>query len=650
LNPSEYEYNYLMDGEVVVDPYARAVIGRDIWDDTQSQPANGQMKRTSQSQPVNGQVERASQSQPVNGHEMQGNCALSQAQNPHGVYGDHALNQAQNPHVVYGDHALNQAQNPHVVYGDHALSQAQNPHVVYGDHALNQAQNPHVVYGDHALNQAQNPHEMRGVLYQKEYDWEKDEPLEIPYHQIVAYSLHIRGLTMHPSAKVKAKGTFAGVVEKLPYLVDLGINQIHCMPVYDFEERLRFWKKNYWGYGPGYFFAPKASYAVSQDAVTELKDMVKSCHKAGVEVVLEMPFADDTPKQMIEECLRYYRMEYHIDGFILNPSVAPMDGIYTDPILKKTKIMVHNLSFQTVMRRFLKGDEGMVGEVIYWLRRNSKAEGSYNYIANHNGFTLCDLVSYNKKHNEENGEHNHDGPEYNYSWNYGVEGETRKRKVMALRKKQMKNALALVFLAQGTPCILAGDEFANTQYGNNNVYCQDNPTGWVDWKRLERNQELHDYVKALIAFRKQYPVFYPEQEYQGKDQAGCGIPDVSYHGDSAWRTPIEADSRMLGVYYSCRNGKKIASDRSIELDGEDCFVAYNMHEEEKEFALPTLPGENAWYRVMSTEESVLESPIPQENQRILNVEGRTIVVLTAKKAESTEKKEEAAKTESVAKV
>ena len=201
-------------------------------------------------------------------------------------------------------------------------------------------------------------HEVRGVLRCDGYDWEGDRPLMIPQNQILAYSLHVRGFTKHSSSGVERKGTFEGVIEKLPYLTDLGINQIHCMPVYEFEECGR--RRNYWGYGPGWFFAPKSAYSACGDGGKSLKDMVKACHKAGIEVVLEMPFAQGTPGQMMEECLRYYLLEYHVDGFILNPFTAPMEGVCADPLLKKTKILVHDLGYQTVMRRFLKGDEGSV--------------------------------------------------------------------------------------------------------------------------------------------------------------------------------------------------------------------------------------------------------------------------------------------------
>lgn len=463
-------------------------------------------------------------------------------------------------------------------------------------------------------------HEVRGVLKNGRYDWEGDEPLKLPFHSIVAYSLHVRGFTKHTSSGVEKKGTFSGVVEKLPYLKDLGINQIQCMPVYEFEECGRF--RNYWGYGPAYYFAPKSAYAASGDGERELKDMVKACHKEGIEVVLEMPFTGDTSKQLMEECLRYYCLEYHIDGFLLNPYVAPMDAIHTDPILKHTKILVHDTGFQTVMRRFLKGDEGMVRDVMYWLRHQSETKEILNMITGQTGFTLRDLVSYDGKHNEANGEQNQDGPDYNYSWNCGAEGPSRKKAVTELRKNQTRNAFFLLLLAQGTPCILAGDEFGNTQKGNNNVYCQDNPVGWLDWSGLEKHPELHDFVKELIAFRKKHPVFWPEKEMTGMTYSKKGVPDVSYHGENAWRVPLEVSSRQLGVYYS-------GTDRTGEGD-EDCFVAYNMHWLEHTFALPALPRGKKWYRIASTREGILDKAEPLDDQKFAEVKERTIMIFSGR--------------------
>lgn len=459
-------------------------------------------------------------------------------------------------------------------------------------------------------------HEVRGVICREEYDWEGDKKPEIPYHKVVAYSLHVRGFTKDPSSKVKKKGYFEGIVEKIPYLKELGVNQIHCMPVYEFEEcGLR---RNYWGYGRAYCFAPKSAYSADGEAVRSLKDMVKACHKEGIEIVLEMPFDNSMPKQDMEVCLRYYMMEYHIDGFILNPSVAPMEGICQDPFLKRTKILHHQTDFQNVMRRFLKGDEGTVTDVIYWLRHNSKADGTFNYITGQTGFTLNDLVSYDSKHNESNGENNQDGPDYNFSWNCGAEGPSRKKEIVSLRNRQIRNAFLLMLLAQGTPCILAGDEFYNSQKGNNNVYCQDNPVGWVNWGRLAKNSGLYDFVKKMIAIRKEYKVFCPKEEMQGMDTVGCGIPDVSYHGESAWRVPSEVSSRQLGVYYS-----------GEATGAEDCYVVYNMHWLSHTFALPALSKGKKWYILAGTD-GIAENEEPVKNQKRIEVKARTIMILAGR--------------------
>ena len=307
-------------------------------------------------------------------------------------------------------------------------------------------------------------------------------------------------------------------------------------------------------------------------------------------------------------------LEYHIDGFILNPVLAPMEAILADPLLKRTKILQNKEDFQITMRRFLKGDEGMVPGVMWWLKQQSKEQRSCNYITSHNGFTLADLVSYDGKHNEANGENNQDGPDYNYSWNCGAEGATRRKAVLELRKKQMRNAFFLLLMAQGAPCLLAGDEFANSQKGNNNVYCQDNETAWLNWKQLEKEKELFDYVRNLIALRKRLPILHSEKPLLGRDEMSCGVPDVSYHGESAWQIPQNVASRQLGVYYHGEGESE-----------SDCFIAYNMHWTEHKFALPALSKGKRWYRVFSTEEELKEEMLV-ENQKETVVNERTIIM------------------------
>lgn len=459
--------------------------------------------------------------------------------------------------------------------------------------------------------------ELRGKILTEAYDWEGDRPLEIPDCEVVAYSLHVRGFTMHRSSKVKHKGTFLGLAEKIPYLKELGVNQIQCMPIYDFDETTPY--TNYWGYGGANCFAIKKRYAASKNPEKELKGMVKTFHQNGIEVVLNVPFTEQTPKQRIVDCLRYYRMEYHVDGFILNPYVAPMDSIRTDAILRGAKILANQDDYQNTMRRFLRGDKDILQPVMQSMKKISKECGSYNYITNHTGFTLADLVSYNRKHNEANAENNCDGPSVNYSWNCGREGNTRHEEILSLRMRQRRNAMALLLLSQGTPIILAGDEFGNSQKGNNNVYCQDNDTAWLNWNGLEKDRAFFDYVKQLIAIRKAYTAFGSEHALTGTDRLGSGVPDISYHGEHAWKLNEAQKEPHVGIYYHTK-------------DKEDCFVAYNMQECEQEIALPTLRKQKAWQLVFTTADGEIGAQEPlgamiEDNQRKIMVPARTIVLL-----------------------
>ena len=416
------------------------------------------------------------------------------------------------------------------------------------------------------------------------FDWGKSQFPHLKKEDVIAYSLHVRGFTKHSSSGVAHKGTFDGVTEKLPYLQKLGINQIHLMPVYEFDENQR--HVNYWGYGKAYFFAPKASYAAG-DPVNEMKSLVRQMHLAGIEVILEMPFTEGTTFSLILDCLRYWVMQYHVDGFIVNPYICNPDELAKDPVLAKSKILKKEDGFQNVMRRFLKGDEGMIRDVICQLKNQDTQ--LYNYIASHNGFTLCDVVSYDGKHNEANGENNLDGPDYNYSWNCGAEGNSRKKAVNELRKNQIFNAFFLLLFAQGMPCILSGDEFMNTQKGNNNAYCQDNLISWLDWNQLSRQEELYTFVCRLIALRK---ACMKQIAKKSEDTMGRrGIPQISYHGEDAWQMPAGRASRQLGVFYHEESTEK------------DFYIAYNMHWLSHSFALPSLPKGMEWVCIAGTKES-----------------------------------------------
>ena len=469
-----------------------------------------------------------------------------------------------------------------------------------------------------SVSKGKEKRKLRTRIVTDTFDWEKSQFPHLKKEDVIAYSLHVRGFTKHSSSGVAHKGTFDGVTEKLPYLQKLGINQIHLMPVYEFDENQR--HVNYWGYGKAYFFAPKASYAAG-DPVNEMKSLVRQMHLAGIEVILEMPFTEGTTFSLILDCLRYWVMQYHVDGFIVNPYICNPDELAKDPVLAKSKILKKEDGFQNVMRRFLKGDDGMIRDVICQLKNQDTQ--LYNYIASHNGFTLCDVVSYDGKHNEANGENNLDGPDYNYSWNCGAEGNSRKKAVNELRKNQIFNAFFLLLFAQGMPCILSGDEFMNTQKGNNNAYCQDNLISWLDWNQLSRQEELYTFVCRLIALRK---ACMKQIAKKSEDTMGrSGIPQISYHGEDAWQMPAGRASRQLGVFYHEESTEK------------DFYIAYNMHWLSHSFALPSLPKGMEWVCIAGTKEGVLDEKeaVPVKDKKV-QLEERTIKVFGRLKNENLE--------------
>lgn len=507
--------------------------------------------------------------------------------------------------------------------------------------------------------------ELRGRIISDNYDWEDDKPLMLPFEEVVAYGTHVRGFTKHPTSKVKKKGTFAGIQEKIPYLKQLGINQLELMPVYEFSELESMnnspeWMKyapieeanvrlNYWGYTPrAYYFAPKASYAASDDPVKELKDLVKELHRNGIELILEFYFPKGTKASLVLDCVKYWVLEYHIDGIHINRDYAPVEALAHEPLLAHTKLLTEGFSLDEIYeektlpafrnlaeyndgfmldaRRFLKGDEGQLSNFTWRARHNPDRQGVINYMANHNGFTLMDLVSYDEKHNEANGEENRDGTDYNYSWNCGEEGPSRKKRILQLRGKQLRNAFALLLLSQGTPLIYAGDEMGNSQQGNNNAWCRDNEQSWIEWRGGKQERMLLEYVKALIAFRKAHPIFRQNKELRMMDYLSCGYPDVSYHGKRAWFGDFENYSRSVGVLYA----------GNYMEDKVSFYVAYNMHWMPHEYALPGLSGEALWRIAIDTgiegagaiyQEG--QEPILEE-QRMITVPERTIIVLTGK--------------------
>jgi glycogen operon protein len=432
------------------------------------------------------------------------------------------------------------------------------------------------------------------------YDWEGDAPLNRRFAETVIYELHVRGFTQHASSGVASskRGTYAGLIEKIPYLRDLGVTAVELLPVFQFDPQdAPPGRVNYWGYQPVSFFAPHDAYSSRQTplgVLDEFRDMVKAFHRAGLEVILDVVFnhtaeggaygptlcyrglandfyyilaedksqyADFTGcgntlnanepivRRLIQDSLRYWVTEMHVDGFrfdlasILSrdqsgrplPNPPVLWDIESDPLLAGTKLIAEawdaaglyqvgsfvgdawqewNGRFRDDVRSFLKGDNGtvrrlaarLVGSPDIYAHKDREAEHSINFVTCHDGFTLNDLVSYNQKHNEANGENNRDGSDHNVSWNCGAEGSTDDAAIEALRNRQVKNFLALELVAAGTPMLLMGDEVRRTQHGNNNAYCQDSEISWFDWTLLDRHADIHRFVRELNAFRQRRDV------------------------------------------------------------------------------------------------------------------------------------------------
>lgn len=495
------------------------------------------------------------------------------------------------------------------------------------------------IVGNTPYGKERNQADLRAGILTESFEWGDDKRPGIPYAQMICYCLHVRGFTKHVSSKVRNRGTFKGIAEKIPYLKETGITTLELQPAYEFLEfpagggqaagisAEAFHaggsegekKINYWGYKKGYYYAPKASYAASGKPSEELKGLIKELHLNGMELVMQFYFPDEIKRSEIADILRFWVLEYHVDGFHLMGENMGAELLAADALLADTKlwyyrfeadmvygregrtsyphIAEYNDSWMYDMRRFLKGDENMLSSVLYHMRHIPEKSGRIHYLTNYYGFTLADLFSYDFKHNQANGEDNRDGNNYNCSWNCGDEGVTRKMRVKKLRCKQMKNAMCLLLLSQSTPLIFMGDEFGNSQKGNNNPYCQDNAVAWLDWTRMEKNSEIYAFWKQLVAFRRAHPILHPARELRLMDYAACGYPDLSYHGQSAWKPRTDGYFRYIGQMYC---GKYVQTDEGREDDF--LYVALNMHWEQHQLALPKLPRGMRWELAFSTEE------------------------------------------------
>jgi isoamylase len=522
------------------------------------------------------------------------------------------------------------------------------------------------------------------------YDWEGDAPLRRPFATTVIYETHVAGFTRHPSSGVAAelRGTYAGMIEKIPYLQDLGITAVELLPVFQFDPQdCPPGLVNYWGYSPVSFFAPHAGYSSRKDPlgpVDEFRDLVKALHRAGIEVILDVVYnhtAEGNAKgptlcfrglaneiyyildqdraryanysgtgntlnanqsivrRMIIDSARYWVTHMHVDGFrfdlasilardetgrpLENPPV--LWDIESDPVLAGIKHIAEawdaaglyqvgsfigdnwkewNGRFRDDVRGFVKGDSGTVkllaqrvlGSPDIFGHEEREPEQSINFVTCHDGFTLNDLVSYNYKHNEANGEENRDGSDNNVSWNCGVEGQSGDTSIERLRRQQVKNFFVILLISVGTPMLQMGDEIGRTQHGNNNAYCQDNEVGWFDWSLLDRHRDLHRFVRKLVGNRLRW------MEAGDEETSGLSLNQLLRNAEIDWHgvrlgAPDWADDSH-SIAFTLRSGRY-----RLPLW---LHVMFNAYWEALDFDLPAAPpGAVGWQRWIDTS---LDSP------------------------------------------
>jgi isoamylase len=548
------------------------------------------------------------------------------------------------------------------------------------------------------------------------YDWEGDLPLKRPSVRTIVYEMHVRGFTRHPSSGLpqEKRGTYAGLIEKIPYLKDLGITAVELLPVYQFDEQdCPPGRVNYWGYAPVSFFAPHQSYSSRQDPlgpVDEFRDMVKALHRARIEVILDVVYNHTAEgnqegptlcyrglengayyileedrtfysnytgtgntlnanqpivRRLIMDSLRYWVEEMHVDGFrfdlasilsrdeagrpLQNPPV--LWDIESDPCLAGTKLIAEawdaaglyqvgsfigdswkewNGRFRDDARDFFRGEDGSVGRFADRLigspeiygHEEREPEQSVNFVTCHDGFTLNDLVSYNGKHNEANGEDNRDGANDNKSWNCGVEGSTDDPLVERLRNRQVKNFLTVTLLSVGMPMILMGDEVRRTQLGNNNAYCLDDETNWFDWRLVAKHADVHRFVTLLNKRRLLRDVEHERQR--------VSLTQLIRQANKAWH------GVMLHQPDWGTHSRSIAFTVEMRKEGFFAHFILNAYWEPLVFEIPPVGNGdgNTWHRWIDT---ALDSPqdivpwqtapsIPGHSYR---AEARSVVVLIA---------------------
>lgn len=487
---------------------------------------------------------------------------------------------------------------------------------------------------------------VKSSFYFSDFKW-KDKVYEgVKKEDMVIYKLHVRGFSMGMPGNGSRRGTVEAVERKLDYFKELGITTLLFMPMYEFEELLLLDKSkqqtqrkdliNCWGYTVGSYFAPKASYLGKGNNPDNLKRLIQKMHEKQMECILEFYFPRKINPHLIIDVLRYWNREYHVDGFrILGcPAVAELlaqdsrlsgcklffEGFSEDLAQDRQRfgpsLFTYNEEFLYETRKMLNRQGGSIYEFACQMRRQQECQGYVNFIAENNGFTLWDVFSYEHKHNDQNLEENRDGTDWNCSANCGQEGISRRRQVNELRRRQVKNALAVIFLAQGIPMLWMGDECGNSQRGNNNAYCQDNEIGWKDWKRTAASRQLISYVERLSGLRREYPMLRSAHPFHLQDYNNKGCPDLSYHSDGAWKMDFGMNRGFLGMFYfGAYTGQK-----------ENLYIAWNFQTVPQKFALP---GGMKWKLLLNTaaEPAVLEQPGELGHIREFQAEEQSVCLL-----------------------
>jgi glycogen operon protein len=529
----------------------------------------------------------------------------------------------------------------------------------------------------------------KAVVVDDRFDWQGDTPPQLPYEQLVIYEIHLKGFTAHPSSGARHPGSYLGFIDKIPHLLELGVNAVELLPLHErfvgdflLDKDLT----NYWGYDTLAFFAPESAYRAGDRLgaeVDEFKTMVRELHRAGIEVILDVVYnhtgegnelgptlslrgidnstyyalaggpsdpgryymnwsgcgnsldlSNPQTMRLVMDSLRYWVEVMHVDGFRFDLAsvlgreegrfrnmASFFDTVAQDPSLSRVKLIAEpwdlssyevgnfpvdwsewNGRFRDNVRKFVKGDSGQVGELGARVTGSADLYGddgrlpynTVNFVTCHDGFTLQDLVSYNHKHNEQNGEESRDGCNSNHSWNCGVEGETSDPEVLRLRRQLAKNCICHLFLSAGTPMLLGGDELLRTQGGNNNAYCQDNAISWYDWTLTEKNRDFFDFVKKVIAFTRRWPVFQRRAFFSGRDTNRDDRPDIRWYGPNLAQ-PAWGDPELRTLAYQLDGAEADRGAGSYLV-----FVIYNADWQGKAMRIPEPGAGRRWYRVTDT--------------------------------------------------